>query len=98
MNRTTNAVGRIFVTRDETGEQQLNTPYFWRALVSVAADTASRPYWRRSATGSFSDFGSALGNDAGINVLHEFKPGIESLMKNHAPRFVTRIAERLAHN
>ncbi|MGA8442178.1 MAG: hypothetical protein WB762_33455 [Candidatus Sulfotelmatobacter sp.] len=97
MGRATYAASRIFVTRDESGKARLNTAYLLRALTSVAADTASRPYWRRSPTGSVSDFGSTVGNDAGMNVWHEFRPGIEQLMKSHTPKFVSRIEERVAH-
>ncbi|MGD1021426.1 MAG: hypothetical protein ABR880_01505 [Candidatus Sulfotelmatobacter sp.] len=95
MGRATYAASRIFVTRDESGKGRLNTSYLLRALTSVAADTASRPYWRRSPTGSVSDFGSTVGNDAGMNVWHEFRPGIEQLMKSHAPKFVSRIEARI---
>ena len=95
MGRATYAASRIFVTRDESGKGRLNTSYLLRTLTSVAATTASRPYWRRSPTGSVSDFGSTVGNDAGMNVWHEFRPGIEQLMKSHTPRFVSRIEERI---
>jgi len=98
MGRATYAASRIFVTRDDSGKGRLNTSYFLRALTSVAADTASRPYWRRSVGAPFSDFGSTVGNEAGMNLLHEFQPGIQQLMKSHAPRFVARIAERVGHN
>jgi hypothetical protein len=97
MARATYAASRIFITRDESGKDRLNTSYLLRALTSVAADTASRPYWRRSPTGSVSDFGSTVGNDAGMNVWHEFRPGIEQLMKSHTPKFVSRIEERVVH-
>jgi hypothetical protein len=95
MGRATYAASRIFVTRDESGKGRLNTSYLLQALTSVAADTASRPYWRRSPTGSVSDFGSTVGNDAGINVWHEFRPGIEQLMKSHTPKFISKIEERI---
>jgi hypothetical protein len=99
MGRASNAAARVFLTRDETGRERVNTSYFVRALTAVAADTASRPYWRRSATGPVSDLGSTMGNDAGLNLLHEFQPGIEHLMKNHAPRFVLKmIGEHVSHN
>jgi hypothetical protein len=99
MGRATNAAARVFLTRDETGRERVNTSYFVRALTAVAADTASRPYWRRSATGPVSDLGSTMGNDAGLNLLHEFQPGIEHLMKNHAPRFVLKmIGGHVSHN
>jgi hypothetical protein len=30
-----------------------------------------------------------------MNLFHEFGPGLQQLMKNHAPKFVSRIEERL---
>jgi hypothetical protein len=63
----------------------------------MAAATASRPYWRRSLAEPFGDFGSTVGNEAGMNVWHEFRPGIEQLMKRHTPRFVSKIKERIDH-
>lgn len=99
MGRATNAAARVFLTRDDSGRERVNTSYFVRALTAVAADTASRPYWRRSATGPVSDLGSTMGNDAGMNLLHEFQPGIEHLMKSHTPRFVLKmIGEHVSHN
>lgn len=98
MGRATHAAAQIFVTRDESGTGRLNTSYFLRALTLVAADTASRPYWRRSPGEPLSAFGSNVGNEAGMNLLHEFGPGLKHMMKDHAPRFVAQIAERLSHN
>jgi hypothetical protein len=94
MGRAVHSASRTFFTRDESGKNRLNTSYFLRTLTYIAADTASRPYWRRSTTGPISDFGSTIGNDAGMNVFHEFRPGIEQLMKSHAPKFVSKIEER----
>ena len=99
MGRATHAAAGIFFTQDEAGRGRLNTSYFLRALTLAAADTASRPYWRRSAGEPFSALGSTVGNDAGMNLLHEFGPGIQHVVKSHAPRFVGRIiGERLSHN
>jgi hypothetical protein len=89
------AASRIFVTRDESGRGRVNTSYFVAVMSSAAIHMANRPYYRRSASAPFSDFGSSVGNDAGMNLLHEFRPGLEQLMKNHAPRFVTKIEERV---
>jgi hypothetical protein len=93
MGRASDAISRVFVTRDDAGKSRLNSAYFLRAMASVAADTASRPYWRRSTGEPFSDFGSTLGNDAGMNLLHEFRPGLQQLVKSHAPRFVSKIVQ-----
>jgi len=93
VRRATYAASRTLITRDDFGKARLNTSYLLRMLTSVAKDTASTPYWRRRFGEPFSDFGSTIGNDVGMNVLHEFKPGIEQLLKNHTPKFVTAMEE-----
>ena len=98
VGRATYAASRLFITRDESGKGRLNSTYFLGVLSAVAVHTAYRPYWARSSGAPFSDFGSTIGNDAGINLLHEFRPGLQQLIKSHAPRFVTRIEERIGQN
>ncbi len=97
MGRATYAASRIIVTRDDSGKIRLNTPYFLRTLTMVAASTASRPYYKRSVGQPFGDFGSTVGNDAGMNLWHEFGPGIQQVMKTHTPKFVARIEDRVGH-
>jgi len=98
MGRATYAASRIFVTRDDSGKGRLNTSYFLGALTTVAVQTAYRPYWARSSSATFNNFGSTIGSDAGINLFHEFGPGIRQLVKGHAPKFVSRIEERITHD
>jgi hypothetical protein len=98
MNRATYAASRIFITRDDVGRKRLNTTYFLGVLSSVATHNASRPYWIRSTAMQFNDFGSTIGNDAGISVFHEFGPGIRQVLKGHTPKFVFRIEERITPN
>jgi hypothetical protein len=98
LGRATDAASRIFWTRDLTGTRRLNTSYLLRVVTSIAADTASRPYWRRSASGPFSDFGSTVGNDAGMNLFHEFGPDLGQAMTSHMPRFLARIEQRILQN
>jgi hypothetical protein len=95
MGRATYAVSRIFITRDDSGKRRLNTSYFLGVLTSVAIATAYRPYWARSTSGAFNNFGTTIGSDAGINVLHEFGPGIRQMVKAHTPKFVSRIEEHI---
>lgn len=95
IGRATYAASRIFVTRDHSGKDRLNTSYFLGVLTSAVIHSAYRPYWRRSPSQPFNDFGSTIGNDAGMNLFHEFGPGLQQLMKSHAPKFVSRIEERL---
>jgi hypothetical protein len=93
MGRATFAASRTVITRDPSGKGKLNTSYFLGVLTSALAHTAYRPYWRRSVGAPFSDFGSTVGNDAGMNLWHEFGPGIQQMMKSHTPKFVERIEE-----
>jgi hypothetical protein len=87
------AASSIFVTHDAEGASKLNTRYLLAVLTSAAAHSARTPYWRRSVSQPFSDFGATIGNDAGVNVLHAFEPGIRQTLKSHEPKFVTRIED-----
>jgi hypothetical protein len=98
VGRATYAASRIFITRDDVGKGRLNTSYFLGVLTSVAAQTAHRPYWARSSSVTFGTFGSTIGNDAGINLFHEFGPGIRQMVMRHPPKFVFRIEERPTHD
>jgi hypothetical protein len=87
------AASSIFVTHDAEGASKLNTRYLLAVLTSAAAHSARTPYWRRSVSQPFSDFGATIGNDAGVNVFHAFEPGIRQTLKSHEPKFVTRIED-----
>jgi hypothetical protein len=94
--RATDAASSIFVTRDESGQRRLNTSYFVGVLTMVAAHRAEHPYWARSsASAPLGDFGSTVGNDAGMNLLHEFGPGLRETVTGHMPSFVFRIQKRI---
>ena len=97
MGRATYATSRVFVTRDASGKGRVNTSYFVGVLTSALLHTAYRPYWNRSVSAPFSSFGSTIGNDAGMNVLHEFGPGLEQMMRSHTPKFVSKIQQRIGH-
>lgn len=98
LGRATYAVSRILITRDDSGKRTLNTSYFLGLLTSVAIATAYRPYWRRSSSATLKTFGSTIGSDAGINLLHEFGPGIRQIVQGHAPKFVSRIEEHISND
>lgn len=98
LGRATRAASQTILMRDQSGRSRLNTAYLLRTLTSVAADSAAKPYWRRSPTDPAGDFGSSVGSDAGTNLWHEFGPGIEHAMKNYAPKFLSRIEEQIQHS
>jgi hypothetical protein len=95
MVRATSAISRPLISRDDSGKARLNISYLLRTLTAVAKDTASTPYWKRSVGEPFSTFGSTVGNDAGMNLWREFGPGIQQLMKSHAPKFISTIEDRI---
>jgi hypothetical protein len=92
------AASRTVITRNDSGQATPNTSYFLGMLTSVAIATAYRPYWTRSTSATFKTFGSTIGSDAGINILHEFEPGIRQIVKGHAPKFVSRIEEYITND
>ena len=98
MGRTTYAASRVLITRNDSGKKTVNTSYLLGVLTSAAVATAYRPYWARSASTTFKDLGSTIGSDAGINVFHEFWPGIRQVLERHSPKFVSRIEKRLTNN
>src|SRR6266568_1029839 len=95
MGRATYAASRVLITRNDSGKRTVNTSYLLGVLTSAAVAAAYRPYWARSPSTTFKDLGSTIGSDAGINVLHEFWPGIRQVLKRHSPKFVTRIEKRI---
>ena len=97
MGRATYSASRIFITRDDHGKRGLNTSYFLELLSSVAFHRAYRPYYVRSPSATFNDFGSTIGNDAGMNLFHEFGPGIRQMAKDHTPKFALKVGERITH-
>ena len=95
LGRIGDAASSLVLTRDDDGAPRVNTTYLLRVLTASVAQSAYRPYYRRTATQPISDFGSTVGSDAGMKVLHEFEPGILQLVKTHEPRFVSRIGGHL---
>jgi hypothetical protein len=91
MGRVTDAASRNFIARDESGKGRLNTSYFLGLLTSVVIHTAYRPYWARRASTTFNNFGSTIGSDTGLNLFHEFEPGLRKMMKGHGPKVGSEI-------
>jgi hypothetical protein len=95
MGRGMHAALRALIAHTDSGSAKLNTGYLLRTLTAVAADAGSTPYWRRHAVDSAGDFGSMVGNDAGLNLWHAFSPGIEHVVIRHTPKFVSKIQARV---
>ena len=89
--RTAYAASRLLITRNDAGKATLNTSYLLGVLTSAAVATAYRPYWARTSSVVFADFGSTIGSDAGMNVIHEFWPAIREKLQGHSPKFVQKM-------
>lgn len=98
VGRATDAASRILITRNDAGQRRLNTSYFLGVLTSVAIHTAYRPYWARSTSATFNNFGSTIGSGAGSNLFREFGPGIRQMVKGHAPKLESRVEEGIAND
>lgn len=90
MGRVVGAASSFIIKRDIAGRKHLNTPYLLSVATNAVADVAHTPYWRRSPAQPLSNFGSNIGNDAGMNVLHQFQPGILRLVTSHLPQVVSK--------
>jgi hypothetical protein len=97
IGRASYAASSLVLTHDDEGNSRLNSSYLLKVLTSAVAHSAYRPYWKRHLSQPFSEFGATIGNDAGMNVFHEFEPGIVQLVKTHEPRFVSNIEEHFHH-
>ena len=85
------AASRLLITRNDAGHSTVNTSYLLGVLTSVAVASAYRPYWKMSGSETFSNFGSTIGSDAGMNLFREFWPGIHRKLEGRTPRFVQKI-------
>jgi hypothetical protein len=96
IGRAAFAASNLVISHDEAGKTRLNSNYLFRVLASAAAHSASHS-GKRSIWQPLGDFGSTIGNDAGLNVLDEFKPGLLHVVKTHTPKFVSHIEQRINH-
>jgi hypothetical protein len=96
LDRAGYAVFRDLIVRDNSGNRSLNTSYLLKVMTSGVVSTARRPYWERSPSDTFNNFGSTIGSNMGTNFFHEFWPGIRETLNSHAPTFVKRIEQGIS--
>lgn len=106
MGRVNYAASRLFIPRDNSGKRRFNTSYLLAALASAAvANTTYRryrtqlvPHQTQSASATFGNFGSAVGGDAGRNVLQQFWPRIHQTLQGHSLKALQTVEERSARD
>jgi hypothetical protein len=83
LGRARYAAASVLITRQPSGKKTLNTSHLLSVLTKAAIAAAYRPYWARprSPSSMFKNAGSDLGGEFGINLFHEFWPGIRKILK-----------------
>jgi hypothetical protein len=101
LGRASYAAFRLFITRDEFGKSRFNTSYLLGALASAAvANTTYRryraqlvPYQTQSVSGTFGNFGSTVGGDAGERIFRQFWPQIHQILRGHSLKVLQRVED-----
>ena len=104
LDRVSYAASRLFITRDDSGKRRFNASYLLAALASAAvANTTYRryrtqlvPYQTQPVSGTFGNFGSTVGGDAGRNILQQLWPGIHQILGGHSLKVLQKVEERTA--
>ena len=101
LGRASYAASRLFIARDESGKRRFNTSYLLGALASAAvANTTYRryrtqlvPYQVQSVSGTFGNFGSTVGGDAGERIFRQFWPQIHQILRGHSLKVLQRVED-----
>jgi hypothetical protein len=104
LGRVSNTASRLFITRDNSGRRKLNTSYLLGALASAAVPNTTYRRYRtqlvsyqaQSVSGTFGNFGSNVGGDAGMNIFHQFWPRIQQILGGHSLKVLQRVGESTA--
>jgi hypothetical protein len=94
LGRASYAASRLFIARDDSGKKKFNTSYLLAAFASAAvANTNYRryrtqlvSYQTQSISGTFGNFGSTVGGDAGKRLFQQFWPHIYQILRGHSPK------------
>ena len=104
LGRASYAASRFIIARDDSGKKRFNTSYLLGALASAAvANTTYRryraqlvPYQAQSVSGTFGNFGSNVGGDAGERIFRQFWPQIHQILRGHSLKVLQRVEDRIA--
>lgn len=90
--RVAYAMSRVLLTRQDTGETGINVSYLGGGLLASTMANAYYPFHERGFSNTVQRFASGMLSDAGMNVWHEFWPGIKRKL------FRTRVVQRFEHS
>ncbi len=88
MQRVGYAMSRVVLTRQDNGANGINVSYLAGGFLASALSNAYYPFHERGFGNTVQRFASGILSDAGLNVWHEFWPGIRRKL------FRTRMVQR----
>jgi hypothetical protein len=86
------AIGRVFVTRKDSGGSMFNIPEFAGNATAIAISTTYYPAADRSFSSSLSGWGTQMGLDAFGNELKEFWPDVHHYLQRRHDRHLQKKA------
>ncbi len=94
-NRVLHAVERVFVTRNDEGQDTFNTSGMLTIAFTESLGMAWAPEGQRSAGKLGTRMLGAMQGDATTFMLREFTPDLLRIFKHHAPKSIKRIEEKI---
>lgn len=93
--RMWHAASRVAITRGDNGEQQVNVSGLMAVAASESIDNLWLPPNQRGLDASLNRGLGALQGQATTYLLREFTPDLVRFFKNHAPKRLVRIEEKI---
>jgi hypothetical protein len=94
--RTWYAVTRVVITKNDNGNNVVNTSEFLGTLFTSSLQNSYYPRHDRTFHDTMNRFIGALSSDATSDLLREFTPDIERFVQKHTPKRVQNIEKKLS--
>lgn len=95
MPRAFYAASRVLMTRNDQGQPTVNSSYLLSTVVSSSLANAYKPQYYRSFSNTSGDILSAIGSEAGMNVLREFWPQLRGGLGKVEPGLIKRMRGKI---
>jgi hypothetical protein len=89
------AATRVLVTRNDSGQSELNRAELLGTLSTSSLQNTYYPRQYRTLSNTMSRFEGALSSDATSHLLQEFTPDLKQLFHKHCPRKIQEFEQRV---
>lgn len=97
-HRVAYAASRVAITRDDQGNNTLNSSLVASTLLVKGLTNAYYPEPERGFSDTLGRFGSSLLGTAETNVLREFLPDIRRICRKHEPDRIKKLEQRMPYS